>query len=139
MLNYILKAIGNGTEKELIHLKDYKLDLCDDCYSCMKCGRCHIKGDVEKILDSTIRANAVIIGSPVYYGSVTSETRMFCDKISFMFGGKLEGKIGVPATVAHRCGYISAMMQITVWFLNLGVICLWARWWMVLSNGQGCR
>ena len=88
----------------------------------MNGGRCHIKGDVEKILDSTVRTNEVIIGSPVYYSSVTSETRMFCDRIGFMFGGKLEGKISVPITVSHRWGQISAMMQITVWFLYLGVI-----------------
>lgn len=122
MLNYILKTIGDGAEKELIHLKDYKLDPCDACYSCMNGGRCHIKDDVEKILDSTVRADAVIIGSPVYYGSITPETRMFCDRIGFMSGGKLEGKIGVPVTVARRWGHISAMMQITVWFLNLGMI-----------------
>ena len=42
MLNDILKAIGDGVEKELIHLKDYNLNPYDACYSCMNGGGCHI-------------------------------------------------------------------------------------------------
>jgi len=122
MLSEILKSTGDGVKKELIHLKDYNLTPCDSCYSCMKGGRCHIKDDVEKILDKMVKADAVIIGSPVYYGSVTPEVRMLCDRVGFMSGGKLEGKIGVPVTVARRWGHINAMMQIAVWFLNLGMI-----------------
>lgn len=124
MLNDILKAIGDGVEKELIHLKDYNLNPCDACYSCTNGGRCHIKDDVKRILDSMVRAEAVIIGSSVYYGSVTPEVKMLCDRIGFMSGGKLEGKTGVSVTVARRWGHIYAMMQITVWFLNLGIIVL---------------
>ena len=107
MLNDILKAIGDGVEKKLIHIKDYNLNPCDACYSCANGGRCHIKDDVKRILDSMVRAEATIIGSPVYYGSVTPEAKMLCDRIDFMSGGKLEGKIGVP---------------VTVWSLNLGII-----------------
>jgi len=122
MLNYILKAIGDGVEKELIHLKDYNLTPCDSCYSCTKGGKCHIKDDVGKILDKMVEADTIMIGSPVYYGSVTPEVMMLCDRVGFMSGGKLEGKIGVPVTVARRWGHINAMMQIVTWFLNLGMI-----------------
>ncbi|GAI76356.1 unnamed protein product [marine sediment metagenome] len=64
----------------------------------------------------------MIVGSPVYYGSVTPEVRMLCDRVGFMSQGKLEGKIGVPVTVARRWGHVNAMMQIASWFLNLGMI-----------------
>jgi len=122
MLNKVLKAIGDGVERELIHLKDYNLTPCDACYSCMNGEGCHIKDDVKKILDMMVKADAIIVGSPVYYGSVTPEVRMLCDRVGFMSQGKLENKIGVPITVARRWGHINAMMQITAWFLNLGMI-----------------
>lgn len=122
MIDEVLRNIGDGVEKELIHLKGFKLTPCDACYSCMKIGRCHVKDDVGKILDKMVKANAIIIGSPVYYGSITPEVRMLCDRVGFMSRGKLESKIGVPVTVARRWGHMNAMMQIVTWFLNLGMI-----------------
>lgn len=122
MLNDVLKAIGDGVEKELIHLKDYSLIPCDACYSCMEGEGCHIKDDVEKILDKMVKADAIIVGSPVYYGSVTPEVRMLCDRVGFMSQGKLESKIGVPVTIARRWGHVNAIMQIATWFLNLGMV-----------------
>lgn len=122
MLSEVLKSIGDEVERELIHLKDYELTPCDACYSCMEGKKCHIKDDIEKILDKMVEADAIIIGSPVYYGSITPEVRMLCDRIGFMSQGKLEDKIGVPVTIARRWGHINAMMQIVTWFLNLGMI-----------------
>lgn len=122
MLNDILKAIGDGAGRELIHLKDYNLTPCDACYSCMKGEGCHIKDDVEEILNKMVKADAIIVGSPVYFGSVTPEARMLCDRVGLMSQGKLEGKVGVPVTVARRWGHLNAMMQITSWFLALGMI-----------------
>lgn len=123
MLREILDAIGEKVETQVIHLQDYRLTPCDACYSCMeKDGECHIKDDVQKILDRMIAAEAIIVGSPVYFGSVTPEVRMLSDRVGFMSQGKLEGKIGLPVTVARRWGHINAMTQIATWFLNLGMI-----------------
>ena len=99
----------------------------------------YLKDDVERIIDSMVRAEAVIIGSPVYYGSVTPELRMFCDRIGFMFGGKLEGKIGVPVTVCTEMGPHKRYDADNCLVFKLGHDCPWARWWVVLSNGQGYR
>lgn len=122
MLSAVLKSIGDGVGKKLIQLKGYKLTPCDACYSCVNGRGCHIKDDVEKILEKMVTADVIIVGSPVYYGSITPEVRMLCDRIGFMSQGKLESKIGVPVTVARRWGHINAMMQIVTWFLNLGMI-----------------
>jgi len=123
MLEKILEAIGQDIDKKIISLKDYKLSPCDACYSCQNSdGRCHIEDSVEGILEKMISSDVIIIGSPVYYGSVTPEVRMLNDRIGFMSQGRLEGKIGVAVTVARRWGHINALMQIVAWFLNVGMI-----------------
>lgn len=123
MLEAILKSIGEGIEKELINVSDYALKPCDSCFTCFKKnGECRIKDDMKVIVDKMLQAKAIIIGSPVYFGSVTPEIRMICDRTGFMAWGKLENKIGVPVTVARRWGHISAMQQIVTWMLNVGMI-----------------
>lgn len=122
MLKTILKAIGENVDKEITSLKNYEINPCDACYSCEKSGKCHIKDDMEKILEKMLSSDVILIGSPVYYGSVTPEVRMLNDRVGFMSQGRLKGKIGVPVTVARRWGHINAMMQIAAWFLDMGML-----------------
>lgn len=47
--------------------------------------------DVE--VDELLKVDAIVIGSPTYYGSMAAEIKELLDK-SVKFHGKLEGKIG---------------------------------------------
>jgi len=124
MLKAILGAVDQNIEKKIIWLKAYNLNPCDACYLCKDNGECVIKDDAKIILNKMLDADVIIIGSPVYYGSVTPEVKMIMDRIGFMSRGRLESKIGIPVTVARRWGHIIAMMQMVSWFLNLGMVVL---------------
>jgi NAD(P)H dehydrogenase (quinone) len=52
-----------------------------------------VKAVKETKVDELLDTDAIILGSPTYYGSMAAEIKQFIDE-SVKFHGKLEGKIG---------------------------------------------
>jgi multimeric flavodoxin WrbA len=72
-----------GAETELIRVRDLKLEPCIGCYSCwvQTPGRCiHLDG-MESALEAWSRADLVVIGTPVYHGSMTGMMKTFLDRL----------------------------------------------------------
>lgn len=85
ILNFILdEAERNGADRvELVQVGDLisKTDqpFCVGCQNPCEEVRC-VKGPVKDALDKLKEADAVILGSPVYFGSVTGQLKAFWDK-----------------------------------------------------------
>ena len=54
-------------------------------------------------LNDLLEADGIIIGSPTYFGSMSSPIKEFIDK-SIKYYGKLEGKVGGAFTSCQRIG-----------------------------------
>jgi multimeric flavodoxin WrbA len=81
-------AASQGAETELIHLYDLAFKGCVSCFACkMKggtsYGRCAVKDDLAPILKEVEEADSIILGSPIYYGTVTGEMRSFMERLMF--------------------------------------------------------
>ena len=79
-------AVSGGAQTELIHLHMLTMKGCQSCYSCKKrggesYGRCVLQDDFRPVYAKMERADAVIVGSPIFFGSVTSETQMFIERL----------------------------------------------------------
>jgi multimeric flavodoxin WrbA len=46
--------------------------------------RCAQKDDLQPVLARIMSANALFVGSPIYLGNVTGETRCFSERLAFM-------------------------------------------------------
>lgn len=72
-----------GTDTELIQcreaLKDLKNPFCINCQSPCQ-ARCAEGKPLEKALQSLGKADGLIIGSPVYFGTVSGQLKAFWDK-----------------------------------------------------------
>jgi len=66
-----------GAETELLDLREYELPVFDPDVDAAE------QGDAEALLDVVRRADAVILGSPVYHGSYSGAIRNFHDYCSF--------------------------------------------------------
>ena len=81
LLEKALEGAGSqGAETELIHLYELSFTGCISCFACkMKggksYGRCAVKDDLTPVLESVEKIDALILGSPVYFGTVTGEIR----------------------------------------------------------------
>ena len=83
-------AAAQGAETELVHLYDLDFKGCTSCFACKtrggkSYGRCAMKDGLTPVLESIATADALVIGSPVYFGSVTGETRSFMERLLFPY------------------------------------------------------
>lgn len=67
-------------EVELLYLKDYKIGPCLGCEGCGNSFKCIINDDYKKIIKKIYEADGVILGSPTYWYSVTSDMKKFIDR-----------------------------------------------------------
>lgn len=83
-------AASQGVETELIHLYDLSFKGCVSCFSCKTTGgesygRCAVKDDLMPILRKIPEVDALVLGSPIYFGSVTGEMQSFLERLQFPF------------------------------------------------------
>ena len=77
-----------GAETEYFNLYDINYKGCLSCFACKRKGSttncvCAIKDDLRPILEKCINADAIIIGSPVYFSYPTGEFRSFLERLLF--------------------------------------------------------
>ena len=104
---YVKKALeaadDAGAETEIIDLGSAEIEPCIACDICKSTGECAIYDDMGEITSKLIDAQGIIIGSPVYFGNVTSQVKMFMDRsrplrIDFKLKDKVAGAISVGAS-----------------------------------------
>ncbi|HWR08599.1 flavodoxin family protein [Sporomusa sp.] len=74
-------AKAQGSETGLYYLNDLAIRGCQACYGCKKAGKCVVKDDLTGVFEAIDSANAIILGSPVYFGRFTAQTALFMDRL----------------------------------------------------------
>lgn len=93
-------AERSGAETDLINLAQAELEPCIACDICKSTGECAIYDDMPRFIEKIIPAKGIILASPVYFGSVTSQLKMFMDRTrplrsNFLLKDKIGGAITV--------------------------------------------
>ncbi|BDV42942.1 flavodoxin family protein [Geotalea uraniireducens] len=88
--NALEGAVAQGAATELIHLYDLDFKGCTSCFACKlkggaSYGRCAMNDDLTPLLARLAAADAFILGSPVYFGTVTGEMRSFMERLLFPY------------------------------------------------------
>ena len=83
-------AASQGAETQLVHLYDLDFKGCRSCFSCKtkdskSYGKCAVKDDLAPILKNIEEAYAIILGSPIYYASVSGVMRSFMERLLFPY------------------------------------------------------
>ena len=76
-----------GAETEYIDLFDLSYTGCRSCLACKRkegerC-RCFWKDDLSTLIDRIFAADALIVGSPIYLGEITSQLRGLIERLHF--------------------------------------------------------
>jgi len=101
---------------------------CDDCNFCRTDYGCSKDDGVQKILEKMEAADALIIGSPTYFGSVSGKLKSLFDRTLPLrrHGFKLSGKIGGAIAVggSRNGGQEFVIQTIHHWMLihNMTVV-----------------
>ncbi len=91
LLEHALKgAESAGAETKLVHLYDLDYKGCISCFACKlkggkSFGKCAVNDDLAPLLEEIGTVDALILGSPIYFGDVTGEMRSFLERLFFQF------------------------------------------------------
>ena len=80
-------ALSAGAEAEYIDLYDLNFTGCRSCMACKRKGgqrcRCFWKDDLSPVIDRIFAADALIVGSPIYLGDITSQVHALIERLHF--------------------------------------------------------
>lgn len=118
---HVLEALNaSGCGFDVIFLSDYNLRPCTDCDACRK-GECVLEDDMRKLYPLLERADGIIAGSPVYFGSLSAQLKMVFDRSIYLRrqGFRLRNKVGGAIAVGRSfCGGQEHTIQsIHAWML----------------------
>ena len=141
-----------GIETEFVSLIDKKIDECSGCYYCVKNADCEIQDDFQEVFQKMIEADAIILASPVYHGSITPKLKSLLDRAGFTGrwlanemkaksdsyewkGSVFSRKLVAPITVARRTGQTFAFAQLMLWATVNDCIVVGSNYWNIGSAG----
>lgn len=83
-------AASKGAETELIHLYDLNYKGCISCFACKyqdskNHGHCALADDLKPVFARIEKADAIVLGSPIYLGALTGEMRSFLERLIFQY------------------------------------------------------
>jgi multimeric flavodoxin WrbA len=83
-------ASSQGAQTDLVHLYNLNYKGCISCFACKtkeheSYGRCAVTDDLTPVLQEVREADALILGSPIYFGTVTGEMRSFMERLLFPY------------------------------------------------------
>ena len=79
-------AASQGAKTEFIQLNKLNMRGCIACFDCKKrggrsYGKCSLKDDMTPVYEKMERCDGFIAGSPIYFGTITSSTTMFVERL----------------------------------------------------------
>lgn len=120
--DYLLMRMLSQTAGEFVKITDYRIEPCYSCWKCLKLGRCVIEDDMSnELMPRLLKADAIILGSPVYFNNVSAQLKAFIDR-TWCLKGKLRNKIGGAVVVGRNDGAEGAITAIHAFFLKHDMI-----------------
>jgi multimeric flavodoxin WrbA len=75
-------ARSKGAEVETVFLQELQIAPCKSCYACQKPDSkgCATQDDMQSLFPKLIQAEAWVIASPVYWFTMSAQTKIFMDR-----------------------------------------------------------
>ena len=139
LLNYALTELQKeGIKTELVQLAGKNIRGCIACRKCFekKDKRCSGVTDdiVNECIEKMIEADAIILGSPVYYSDLTAGMKALIERAGFVSRANDElfkRKVGAAVVAVRRAGAIHAFDSINHFFLITQMIVPGSDYWNV--------
>jgi len=112
-----------GCETEMFLLSGKQVAPCDACGTCFDVGGCVVQDDMQDLYGLMDRADAVIFGTPVYFGSVSAQLKTVMDRTFALLRQRaLKGKVAGALVVTRRVGAIQARSLLYAFCIAHGMI-----------------
>jgi multimeric flavodoxin WrbA len=107
LLEEALKGVReNGGEVKIYHLNYLSLKPCQQCSACDDTGNCIIGDDMQAIHNDIVTTDRIILASPIFFSSVSAQTKIVIDRCQPFWSQKYLHKKPVSAGAFGRKGML---------------------------------
>ncbi|MBR3312219.1 MAG: flavodoxin family protein [Solobacterium sp.] len=118
-----------GIETDYICIGNKDIRGCIACGTCSKKGQCVFDDEVNKAAELFEKADGLIIGSPVYYGSPNATAIAFMDRLFYSTGFSKQMKVGAAVVSARRGGNTASFDVLNKYFTISGMPVVSSTYW----------
>ena len=119
-----------GISCELIQVGQEAVRGCIACGQCRKLGRCVFTTDsVNLVLEKWENADALILGSPVYYASANGTFTAFLDRLFYAAAFDKRYKLGASVVSCRRGGASATFDQLNKYFTISSMPIVSSQYW----------
>lgn len=123
----------NGVESEIIQLGNKPVRGCIACGQCRvkQLGHCVFDDDIcNHIVEKINESDALIVGSPVYYGQPNGAVLAVLQR-AFFSGAKVQNKPAAAVAVCRRGGASAAYQTINMMFEMMNMPVVTSQYWNI--------
>jgi len=126
-------AESAGGEVEEVVLNDLDFSACQECGGCDETGECIQDDDMQALYQKLMDADRFILASPIFFGSLSAQTKMMIDRCQCLWVAKYILKKPMPDKSGRKGIFIcvggmkredffeSAKKLVKIFFANLNI------------------
>lgn len=114
MLGHVVAGLPAGCEVEDVFVHDLTVTPCKGCMQCRSLGRCVLpEDDGHRVAELLRGCDALIVGSPCYWGNMTGALKVLFDRMVYAMMGERTNGMPVPLHKGKRAVVMATCN--TVW------------------------
>lgn len=102
---------------------------CVACGQCFKTGKCAINDVVNEVAEKFKEADALVVASPVYYGSANATLVALLDRLFYSTAFDKTMKVGASVVCARRGGCSATFDELNKYFTLSGMPVASSQYW----------
>ena len=129
----------NGIEAEIVQIGVKPVRGCIACGQCKmkELNRCVFDDDIcNRISEKLDAVDALIIGSPVYYGQPNGSVLSLMQRMFFSAGKKVQNKPAAAVCVCRRGGATAAFETMNMPFMMLNMPVVTSQYWNIVYGRE---
>lgn len=129
----------DGISTEIIHIGNKNIRGCLACGGCAKNQneRCVIDDEINEVIQKMKDADGIIIGTPVYYASISGTMKCFLDRAFYVAGangGLFRHKVGASVVAVRRSGEVATFDHLNHYFTIAEMFMPSSNYWNVIHG-----
>ena len=139
-LSEVAKTLeAQGIETEIVQIGNKPVRGCIACGQCQmkQLNRCVFDDDIcNRISEKLDTADALIVGSPVYYGQPNGSVLSLIQRMFFSAGAKVQNKPAAAVCVCRRGGATAAFETMNMPFQMMNMPVVTSQYWNIVYGRE---